>query len=318
MPSPTPGATQTPGSGPTIDAVQNEIFNLYCLTSGCHNAADQQGSLILEAGLSWSELVNQEPNDPRGLESGQLLVQPFEPENSFLLTKLVGPTPGQGSRMPQGGPFLSESQVDLVRQWILGGALDSAGPTATLQPTGTPTETPTTSSTPTETLSPTVTATPTATPSPTLTPSGTLPPSSTPTVTATPSPTATEVIVTLAEIQATIFNPTCAVSFCHDTTSAPFNGNLDLTTGQSYSNLVGVVPDNDAAEADGFLRVRELDPDTSFLIVKVCRPQFGTGLCPVALAREYGSPMPLVGNPISASQVEQIRTWILRGAPETN
>jgi hypothetical protein len=314
VPSPTPGATQTPGSGPSIDAVQNQIFNLYCLQSGCHNAADRAEGLVLEAGASWSNLVNVAPVNIAAAESGQLLVRPFSPETSFLITKLEGPAPssGQGSRMPQGGPFLSETQIDLVREWILGGALDSAGPTATLQPTASPTLTPTSSTTPTETASPTIT------PTPTRTATGTLPPSSTPTETATPSPTATEVIVTLAELQATIFTPSCAVAFCHDTFSAALNGNLDMSEGNSYANLVGVIADNPSAAEAGFLRVDPFGADASFLVVKVCRMEFGEGLCPVPLPREYGSPMPLVGDPLTPAQVEQIRTWILRGAPETN
>lgn len=314
-PSPTPGSTQTPGTGPTIDAVQNQIFNVYCLTSGCHNAADNQAMLNLEPGASWSNLVNVEATE--AAEPGQLLVQPFAPDNSFLITKLVDPM-GQGSRMPQGGPFLSENQINMVREWILGGALDTAGPTATLQPSATPTLTPTTSATSTETASPTVTLTPTLTLPPTLTPTGTLAPSASPTVTATPSPTATEVIVTFEEIQTTIFNPGCAVVFCHDTANAQFNGDLDLTAGHSYAALVNVVPDNDAAEAEGFLRVRPFEPDTSFLIVKVCKAQFGEELCPVPFVEEYGSPMPLLGTDLTPAQVEQLRSWIMRGAPETD
>lgn len=313
LPTPTPGPSQTPGGdGPTIDIVQTRIFNVSCLTSGCHNAADRAGNLILETGLSWSNLVGVVPDNAAAAQSGQLRVRAFEPQTSFLITKLEGPPSGQGSRMPEGGPFLSAANVELVRQWILGGARDSAGPTATPQPTASSTLTPTATVTPTPTASPTITLTPS------LTPSGTLAPTATATEIATPSPTATIAIVTLAEIQATIFNPTCAVRFCHDAVSAGFNGNLNLDAESSFANLVGVVPDNQPSAEQGFLRVDAFDPDNSLIMLKVCRPEYGPELCPIPLPREFGLPMPRVLNPLTPGQVDQIRQWILRGAPEND
>jgi hypothetical protein len=320
--TPTPGGAQTPGTGTTIDEVQRRIFDLRCLTAGCHNAADRGGDLVLEAGTSWSNLVDVDPNDPGAVQAGLLRVVPFQPDNSFLVIKLEGPTPGQGSRMPQGGPFLSDSDVQLVRQWIIDGALDSAGPTVTPQPTSSATATPTPTETSTVTTTATTTATPSETVPPTVTPTGTVPPTASATVTATPSasatpsPTATEVILTFAEIQSTIFTPTCAVRFCHEAADQPFSEDPDLSEGASYANLVGVAPQNPEAAAAGLLRVRAFDPDTSFLVIKVCRPEFGEQLCPVPLIPAWGNPMPLVGLPLTVEQVEQISAWILRGAPE--
>jgi hypothetical protein len=313
MPVPTPGPSQTPGSGPTIDEVQTRIFNVTCLTTGCHNAADRAGNLILEAGLSWSNLVDVVPEITPAAEAGYLRVRPFDPDTSFLVAKLVGPTPGQGSRMPQGGPFLSDSDVEIVREWIRGGALDSQGPTATQPPTSsvTPTRTPT--ATASITLSPTNTGTPT------LTPTGTVPPSETPTITATASPTATIRIVTLAELQETIFTPSCAIATCHFEEGATFSGNLDLEAPVAYANLVGVTPDNPAAALDGLIRVDPFNPDNSFLVVKVCHDDLSEELCPVPRKLEYGAPMPFPPRtPLPAEQVEAIRLWILRGAPETD
>jgi hypothetical protein len=307
QPTPTPGPSQTPGgSGVTIDVVQARIFNVTCLTSGCHNAGDRAGNLILEPGLSWSNLVGVVPDNTPAAEAGNLRVRAFDTQTSFLVAKLEGPPSNQGSRMPQGGPFLSNSDVDLVREWILDGALDTQGPTATPPPTASSTDTPT------------ATATATITPTPSVTPTGTVPPSATASVTATPSPTATIRVVTLAEIQTTIFNPTCAVQFCHDAESAGFSGNLNLEAANSYDNLVGVTPDNQAAAADDLLRVEPFAPDNSFIILKVCHRPLGEDLCPVIAPREYGNPMPLLGTPLSAAQVESLRLWILRGAPETD
>jgi hypothetical protein len=290
--------------------VQREIFNVSCLGSGCHNTADRAGNLVLETGLSWSNLVNVGAVDGLAMQAGLLRVLPFQPDASFLIDKLDGSFVGFGSRMPQGGPFLSASQIDLVRQWIVDGARNSEGPTATPQPSSTSTETPTAPATST------TTETPTATLQPSLTATGTLPPTPTPTLTATPSATATEAILTFAEIQETIFTPTCAVTFCHEDAGAPFAQEPELLPGASYDNLVGALPANAAAAASGWLRVRPFESDTSFLLIKLCRPEFGAELCPVPLVPALGSPMPLVGTPLSQQQIEQIRAWILRGAPE--
>jgi hypothetical protein len=311
LPTPTPDPNQTPGSGPTIDAVQTQIFNVSCLSSGCHNAADRRGDLVLEPGQSWSNLVGVVPEDLDAAQAGDLRVRAFDPETSFLVAKLEGPPPGQGARMPQGGPFLSESDVNLVREWILGGALDSQtdchrsanallhrdshgdgdsfdqvladdhghsfGERRRYRATVV-----------------------------------------TPTVTATPSVTATIRVVTLAELQTTIFTPSCAIGFCHDTQGAPSSSNLNLEEGMSYANLVGVTPTNEPAAEAGLLRVEAFEPDNSFLVLKVCHPDLGEELCPVMLPREFGTPMPLLRPALSAEEVEAIRLWILRGAPETN
>ena len=49
------------------------------------------------------------------------VVVPFD-SNSVIVKKLKG-TAGFGSRMPQGGPFLSDSEIQVFVQWIMGGAL---------------------------------------------------------------------------------------------------------------------------------------------------------------------------------------------------
>ncbi len=52
------------------------------------------------------------------------LVKEFDPDGSILYRKLT-PTPPFGSRMPQGGPFLTATELDLIRRWIAEGALDN-------------------------------------------------------------------------------------------------------------------------------------------------------------------------------------------------
>jgi hypothetical protein len=106
---------------------------------------------------------------------------------------------------------------------------------------------------------------------------------------------------TLAFIQDTIFTPRCAVASCHD--SAVQSGDLVLESGSSYAELVGVAPDVDVARDAGLLRVDPGVPENSFLLIKLQDPPL-----------IYGSPMPLVGDPLSADEIALIRAWIAAGA----
>jgi hypothetical protein len=54
----------------------------------------------------------------------QDLLTPGDPDNSYLVQKLEG-TAAVGGRMPQGGPFLDQATIDLVRQWISDGAMNN-------------------------------------------------------------------------------------------------------------------------------------------------------------------------------------------------
>jgi hypothetical protein len=50
-------------------------------------------------------------------------VIPGDPDGSFIIQKLEGrPAPLLGDQMPQGGPYLDQSTIDVIRQWIKDGA----------------------------------------------------------------------------------------------------------------------------------------------------------------------------------------------------
>jgi len=106
-------------------------------------------------------------------------------------------------------------------------------------------------------------------------------------------------------IQRTIFNVNCLFAGCHNATDR--SGNMVLAEGQSYSHLVNVVPDNAAARAAGLLRVAPEDPARSFLLFKL---EGGPNLI-----TRFGSRMPLTGVPLSSTDIERIRDWIVAGAP---
>lgn len=306
-----------PGSaGSTFDVIQQTIFNPNCLGGGCHNTTDRANNLVLEPGQSFDNLVNVLSFDAAARAAGLLRVAPGNPDASFLFIKVTGPTPGQGTRMPQGAAPLSSDDIALIQEWILAGApppgtpTPSAPPTApatatatpsagTATPTRTevrpPTESPT--ATPTGSRAPSLTATPTLTPRPSASAS----PTSTPPVAATPT---FSVDATFPQIQATIFDTTCLDVGCHNSVSMA--GGQVLEPDTAYANLVGAVPQNAAAAAAGFLRVDPGNPDSSFLITKLTLPS--------AFDPEFFSRMPLGKPMLAPEQIENIRAWILRGA----
>lgn len=107
----------------TLSEIQDSIFTPRCATLFCHDTQGHNGNLILEAGQAFNQLVGVDPDALSARDAGLLRVAPEEPDRSFLLIKLLGPPPSQGSRMPLTGDPLSDEQIDLVRRWILQGAL---------------------------------------------------------------------------------------------------------------------------------------------------------------------------------------------------
>jgi hypothetical protein len=114
-----------PGGGPgdpidptaTFTRVQNEIFTPTCAQLGCHDPLGQQSSLVLRSGVAYANIVAHP-----SVEMPQLArVQPSDPASSYLYRKITG-SGITGDRMPQGGPYLSDAQIKLVRDWIRRGA----------------------------------------------------------------------------------------------------------------------------------------------------------------------------------------------------
>lgn len=133
------GVTVPPATA-TYDIIQREIFDVNCLSAGCHNPQFRAGDLDLSTASSYGDLVSVVPDNAVARDDGLLRVEPFDAENSFLLTKLTDPGAGEGSRMPQGQPPLSEAEIQLIEDWILNGApAGTITPGASLPP---PTTTP--------------------------------------------------------------------------------------------------------------------------------------------------------------------------------
>ena len=101
----------------TFTRVQNEIFTPTCAAIGCHDPLGQQQGLVLTPGQAYANIVGRPSTEIPALSR----VAPSNPDNSYLYRKITG-TGIVNDRMPQGGPYLNDAQLKLVRDWIRRGA----------------------------------------------------------------------------------------------------------------------------------------------------------------------------------------------------
>lgn len=97
----------------------------------------------------------------------------------------------------------------------------------------------------------------------------------------------------LSDIQIKIFTNTCAVANCHASSSN--QGNLTLTSGQSFSNLVNV-------QSVLFPQYKRVQPGNG-----------GNSLLIKILKGEVSLRMPLSGSPLSNDVIYSIEAWINLG-----
>ncbi len=116
----TPDSTDTGPS--TFQMIQTSIFDASCANSACHAAPTIANGLDLTATASYANLVNVRPQNNDALAAGMLRVDSTNPDNSFLLTKLTGPTQAQGERMPRSSGKLHDEKIEAIRKWIAAGA----------------------------------------------------------------------------------------------------------------------------------------------------------------------------------------------------
>ncbi len=128
-PTPTPSPQPTPTPEIRISDIQALVFDATdqpgarCTTLGCHSGAAPAGALPLDAARAFDALVGVRPDNPAARSRGLLRVDPGNLANSFLWLKVTGQQgPGEGVRMPKGGPPLSDAKLDALRRWILAGA----------------------------------------------------------------------------------------------------------------------------------------------------------------------------------------------------
>jgi len=98
----------TPPGASDFQQIQDTIFTPIC--TNCHIGATAPQGLRLDAANSYTLLVNAASSEV----PGTLRVNPGNPDASYIVQKLEG-NQAVGARMPFGGPYLSQTQIDLVR-----------------------------------------------------------------------------------------------------------------------------------------------------------------------------------------------------------
>ena len=93
-----------------------EVFAVSCAFSGCHSGGEPAAGLSLEGDFA-ARIVGVASEQ----RSGFLLVDPGNPDESYLLMKVRGDDEIISQQMPPGNP-LSAEQVEIIRAWIASGA----------------------------------------------------------------------------------------------------------------------------------------------------------------------------------------------------
>lgn len=103
---------------PSFEREVLPIFEASCASAGCH-ATQEPSGLALTPEQAHSALVGVE-----SLIADALIVVPFEPDESYLVSKIEGrpfDLGGEGESMPP--PFgLGEADTAIIRAWIERGA----------------------------------------------------------------------------------------------------------------------------------------------------------------------------------------------------
>ena len=118
----------------TWNIIQDSIFTPNCIS--CHDHGlyfAEQSDLILAEDVAYEELINTVPNNAAAAEDGLTLVGTdgiVSLYDSYLWEKINAPDfehfysdhPEYGSLMPLGVDFLTNGQLEYIRQWIVAGA----------------------------------------------------------------------------------------------------------------------------------------------------------------------------------------------------
>lgn len=123
--SDTSDATFTISPPPQMVSFKNQLLPLLtsttdgCISTQCHDSVMPQQGLDLTASKAYADIVNVTASQC----SSEKLIAPGAPDQSYLITKLVGSgTCFTGSQMPKTEPAFTAAQIQLWRDWVTNGA----------------------------------------------------------------------------------------------------------------------------------------------------------------------------------------------------
>jgi hypothetical protein len=122
---PTPACVPSvdPASAPRYASNIQPMYDRSCAVAGCHSSVAPAQALDLSAGRSFAATVNRRSTELRGLS----IVEPGNPDTSYLVQKIRGDAGISGVMMPQGCPgnplqgaqCLTPDEIDAIQTWIL-------------------------------------------------------------------------------------------------------------------------------------------------------------------------------------------------------
>ena len=94
------------------------IFTAKCASAGCHASSSPQAGLVLASGSAYASIVNVNAAQCGGTRKRVL---PGDPDNSYIIDKLLGSNLCGGAKMPASGT-MDPGQIDTIAAWICAGA----------------------------------------------------------------------------------------------------------------------------------------------------------------------------------------------------
>jgi hypothetical protein len=104
---------------PLFSEIQNQVFTPSCALSFCHGEA-QSATLDLRPGAAYAMIVNHPSAEVPGVDR----IEPFQPDNSYLICKLENCSWIVGQQMPLIGGPLDPAVIGVIREWVELGALE--------------------------------------------------------------------------------------------------------------------------------------------------------------------------------------------------
>ena len=109
-----------------FQSIQDNVFTPIC--TRCHSGANAPEGLQLDQDHSYALLVGV----PSAEKPSVLRVKSGDPTDSYIIQKLQNSGGIVGQQMPFGGPYLPQSTIDVIKQWITNGAAAASGVAATV------------------------------------------------------------------------------------------------------------------------------------------------------------------------------------------
>ena len=106
---------------PDLSSIQTNIFDRKCAIEGCHigsGAPPIGNGMDLARGKTFGNTVN----IPSAERPTLFRIEPGNADSSYLVLKIEGAPGIVGQQMPFGRSPLSQDEIDVIRQWIDGGA----------------------------------------------------------------------------------------------------------------------------------------------------------------------------------------------------